>query len=35
MIASFNIIDIEPAIDRVLYLNETEPFNQNFNALGF
>jgi hypothetical protein len=34
-IASFNIIDIDPAINKVLNLNKTEPFNENFNALGF
>ena len=34
-IASFNIIDIEPTINKMLRLNQTEPLNQNFKALGF
>jgi hypothetical protein len=28
------MIDIQPAINKVLNLNETRPFNQNFNAIG-
>ena len=34
-IASFNMIDIEPYINRILRLEETGPFNPNFSALGF
>jgi hypothetical protein len=34
-IAAFSIVDIEPYINKVLRLNETEPFNHNFNQLGF
>ena len=34
-IASFDIIDIDPIINKVLNLNETEPVNANFEAIGF
>ena len=34
-IASFDIIDLDPFINKVLNLNETEPFNANFRAIGF
>jgi len=34
-IASFNLIDIDPYINKMLSLNETEPFNPNFDSLGF
>lgn len=34
-IASFDIIDIDPFLNKVLNLNETEPINSNFDALGF
>ena len=34
-IASFDIIDLDPYINKVLNLNETEPFNANFDAIGF
>ena len=34
-IASFDIIDIDPFINKVLNLNETEPVNANFEAIGF
>ena len=33
-VASFDLIDIEPLINKVLNLNETEPMNANFEALG-
>jgi hypothetical protein len=33
-IASFDIINIDPLINRVLNLNETEPINHNFEAIG-
>ena len=34
-IASFDIVDLDPFINKVLNLNETEPFNDNFDAIGF
>lgn len=34
-IASFDIIDLTPRLDKMLRLNATEPLNQNFEALGF
>ena len=34
-IASFDIINIDPLINKALRLNHTEPFNENFNAIGF
>jgi hypothetical protein len=34
-IASFDIIDIDPLINKALNLNSTEPMNANFDALGF
>ena len=33
-IASFNIINIDPLINKVLNLNKTEPLNDNFEAIG-
>ena len=33
-VASFDIIDIDPYINRILNLNETEPVNANFEAIG-
>jgi hypothetical protein len=33
-IASFDIININPLINTVLHLNETEPMNPNFEAIG-
>jgi hypothetical protein len=34
-IASFDIVDVEPYINKALKLNDTEPFNNNFDSLGF
>ena len=34
-IASFDLINIEPYINWILRLEETEPFNSNFDAIGF
>jgi hypothetical protein len=34
-IASFDIIDLTPRLDKMLRLNATEPLNPNFEALGF
>ena len=34
-VASFDLINIDPLINKVLNLNETEPINANFEALGF
>lgn len=34
-IASFDIIDVNPLIKKALSLNETEPMNANFEAIGF
>ena len=34
-IASFDIIDMDPIINKLLNLNETEPLNANFEAIGF
>ena len=34
-IASFDIIDVDPLINKMLNLNETEPLNANFEAIGF
>ena len=34
-IASFDIIDVDPLINKMLNLNETEPVNANFEAIGF
>jgi len=34
-IASFDIIDVDPLINKALKLNETGPFNDNFDAIGF
>ena len=34
-VASFDIIDIDPFINRILNLNDTEPVNANFDAIGF
>ena len=34
-IASFDIINLDPLINKVLKLNETEPINANFYAIGF
>lgn len=34
-IAAFDIIEIEPYVNSVLNLNETGPFNSNFDTLGF
>ena len=34
-IASFDIIDITPRLDKILRLNTTEPLNPNFEFLGF
>ena len=34
-IASFNLINVEPLINKILHLNQTLPLDQNFGALGF
>ena len=34
-VASFDIIDLDPFINKALNLNKTEPFNANFDAIGF
>ena len=34
-IASFDIIDLDPFINKALNLNKTEPMNENFAAIGF
>ncbi len=34
-IASFDIIDLTPRLEKMLRLNATEPLNPNFEALGF
>ena len=34
-VASFDIIDLDPLINKALNLNDTGPFNANFNAIGF
>ena len=34
-IASFDIVEVGPYINSILHLNDTEPLNQNFDALGF
>ena len=34
-VASFDIINIEPFINKALNLNKTEPMNENFAAIGF
>ena len=34
-IASFNIVNLDIIINKVLDLNPTEPRNENFNKLGF
>lgn len=34
-IAAFDIVEIEPYVNFMLNLNETGPFNENFDKLGF
>jgi hypothetical protein len=34
-IASFDFIDLDPTINKILHLNSTEPFNDKFDSLGF
>ena len=34
-IAAFDIIEIEPYMNKLLQLNSTHPFNRNFESLGF
>ena len=34
-IASFDIVNLDPTINKALSLNATDPFNDNFGALGF
>lgn len=34
-IASFDFVDLDPTINKMLKLNSTEPFNDNFGSLGF
>ena len=34
-IAAFDIIEVEPYINKMLQLNATHPFNRNFESLGF
>ena len=34
-IASFDIIDTQPYLDKMLNLNETEPYNSKFDQAGY
>lgn len=34
-IASFDFVDLDPTINKMLKLNSTDPYNDNFGSLGF